>query len=427
MIKIFIRENQVYSKPLEYILLVLAKNKSFSVTFSNDKSSANLIFDHTDPQTLPINLTFFDSLLNRKKYNHEFYFKHEPLLFLENSAVPDWLGTSFYMINAFQEYGLEFSNDSFDNYGRFKFEKSYQKKFTCIQENLVQKYFDNFCKDYLNTKETQSIKQKSKVFISHDVDTINGSFLQDGLWAIKRGRLDVVLKLIMNEILMNPHWKNMDKIVKLHSENDLKSTFFWLVTKKISENKVKNADYSIQKHNNLLKITQSNGLHKSCYHTSINEELEMLPISTNLNRFHFLKFNLPSSWEILDNSPIRLDASLGFAENYGFRNNYGLPFKPYNSSTQSFHGIIEMPLNVMDGTLHRYMNVPINLTAIKIIDFFEKHKTNCILSILWHNTYFTDYKYAGFFNEYKKIITYLVESGIKSITPNEIIDEYSNY
>jgi len=426
MLKIFIKQNQIYSKPLEYILSILFKNILNAVSFSLDKTDSQLIFDHSDPLSLPVNIDFFSSLINKKIFNFETYFRKGPFISFPETDKTDWLSTAFYMINSFQEYQNEPVNDNLDKFGRFRFDKSYQNKFNCIEENLVQTYFDNFINENALQSMFSKVERKTKIFLSHDIDTINGSFLQDGLWAIKKGRFDIILKLIMNEILLNPDWKNIDKIIKLRSEYDLKGTFFWLATKKIGENGVKNADYSIRKLNNLLKYSESNGLHKSCYSTSFEEELRMLPFETKINRYHFLKFRLPSSWDDIEASSLQIDASLGYAERYGFRNSYGLPFKPYNISSQKPYGFIEVPLNVMDGTFSRYMKIPKEKTASTIIDFIEKNKTNAILSILWHNTYFTNYKYAGYLEEYKKVLLYLKETEIKSITPQEIINEYSN-
>lgn len=425
MVKVFIRENQIYSQPINYILRVLAKTKKFNIIFVNEKSIADLFFDHENPDSVPVNEGFYDSLLVKKVYEHQNYFLKKPVIYNQKTNSQDWLGSAFYMINAFQEYGFHKEDDTFDEFGRFRYDKSYQKKFDCHQENLVQLCFENFCKEHLKSLTGNNVETKTKIFLSHDVDTIYGSFFQDGLWAIKKGRIDVVMKLFLNEVLMNPHWKNMDKIVKLHSANDLKSTFFWLATKKISENKIKNADYSIGKEVRTTKKSPSNGLHKSCYNLSIDEELKILPFKTTLNRFHFLKFTLPDAWNDLQKSDIQMDASLGFAENFGFRNSFGLPFMPYNINNGSSYKFVEVPMNIMDGTLHRYLKIPKKSTATAIIEFLEKHKTNSIISLLWHNTYFTDYKYSGFLDEYKKIILYFIETGIKSITPNEIINEYS--
>ncbi len=122
----------------------------------------------------------------------------------------------------------------------------------------------------------------------------------------------------------------MDKISKLNSDYDVVSCFFWLATKSIGCSKEKYADCNISKERQLIKPSNINALHKSCASYAIDEELDMLPFETTFSRFHFLKFSLPNTWKSIDSSKIRLDASLGFAEQHGFRNSYGLPFRPYD-------------------------------------------------------------------------------------------------
>lgn len=427
MIKIFIKEDQNYSKPIGYILSVFSKNKSISITFVKNALDASLIFDHIHPASLPINIAFFESLIDKEIYNHETYFENEPYILFPDTGKRDYLATAFYLINSFQEYNAEQNPDALDKYGRFRFSASVQYKFKCIEKNLVQECFDQFYLEQttLSNFDSHSI-HKSKVFLSHDIDSIYGSFFEDGMWALQKGRFDIILKLIMNEVLLRPNWKNMDQIVKLHSVNDLKSTFFWIATNKISTNGIKNADYSIQKIKKLTETSKSNGLHKSAYSTSFEDELDVLPFKTKLNRYHYLKFRLPDAWNELEEAKLNFDSSLGFAEHYGFRNSYGLPFSPYHIGEQRKYSFLEVPLNMMDRTLQSYMNIPLEKTATTIIDFIEKNKTNCILSILWHNNFFAEYKYGGYLEEYKKVLQYLHEEKIHSITPEEIINEYAN-
>lgn len=427
MIKIFIKGDEVYSNPLEYILKIFSRNISKPLEFVKIKSDAQLIFDHTDSSSEPVNTIFFKKLLIKQETNYENHFKDKPYIFFSDNNTIDWLGTAFYMINSFQEYDTDsFDKNKYDQFGRFKFEKSYQYKYNCIDKNIVQECFENFAKSHKLFSEHLVKKKHARVFLSHDIDTINGSFFQDGLWAIKKGRMDVVFRLVMNEILSKPGWTNMDKIVSLHSDYNLKSTFFWLATKKVGENKIKNADYSIGKLNKIVAKTISNGLHKSAADHTLNEELELLPFSTKLNRYHFLKFTLPAGYNDLESSNIKFDASLGYAERYGFRNNYGLPFRPYNVSSKKPYSFVEVPLNIMDGTFHRDMKIPLKETSKEIINFIEMNKTNSIISILWHNTYFTYHKYEGYLEEYIKVLMYLKESGIVSVTPEEIINEFDN-
>lgn len=424
---IWIRPGEIYSGPLAYILRVLFQNRKTQVAFTQDISLAGLIFDHTSAASEPINLSFFQSLVTQQKYRHADYFDAEPTLYFPNTRQPDWLGTAFYLINACQEFVSASSPGSAvgDRYGRFPYEDSLQFKFGVVGKNLVQNCFDNFVAEHPTLGLSATVDRRTRVFLSHDIDTIYGSFLQDGLWALKRGRLDIVLKLVMNEILRRPHWKNMDFISQLHTDHGLKSTFFWLATERVGENGVKNADYALRKEPNILRPVASKGLHKSCDSSTFKEELAMLPFETTYNRYHFLKFDLPNAWNDLEDAGISLDASLGFADHYGFRNNYGLPFQPYNFATQEAYRFLEVPLNVMDGTFHKYMKVPVAETASMMIAFLEQHKANAIISILWHNTFFTRYKYGGYLNEYQKVLRYLIENQIPSITPEEMLTEFA--
>lgn len=418
---IYIRQGEVYSKPIEYLFNLLGKNKSKEFIFCKEKSDGEIIADHEHANSIPISAEFYKNVLIKRIFDWKFHFKIQPLI-QSSDGRTDHLATAFYMLNCFQEYNL--TSDKSDNIGRFKYVFSYQNKFGCVEENLVQKHFDSFCRETLPLAHLATKNKKTKVFLSHDIDTIYGSFIEDGFWAIKHGRLDIILKLISEAVMLKPGWINMDKIVKIHSEYELKSTFFWLVNKGKGVDNIKNADYSAKKIKHIISKIESNGLHKSCSKDSFNEELAKLPVPTKLNRYHFLRFQVPMAWNDIEKSDIKFDASLGFAERYGFRNNYGTPFRPYNINESKPYNFIEVPLNLMDGTFHRSMKIPKKKTAELIIQFFEKNKENCILSLLWHNTYFTNYKYNGYLDEYKKILSYFYEVKLPSITPKEILDEY---
>lgn len=425
MITVFIKNFELYSEPLRYLIKLIEKTIRNKFTEVTNKENASYIFDHTDYRSIKINLHFYNLLLIKKRYKFTEYFDKEPIIYFTDSNKKDWLSSIFYLVNCFQEYDID-NDDKYDEFGRFKFEKSLQFKFNCIEENLVQKYILEFCKSELNISLNNICLPKTRVFLTHDVDSVNGSFLQDGFWALKRGRFDIVLKLIFEKILHQPGWKNIDYINSLHDEKGLISTFFWLATNEIGEYGVKNSDYTYGELQKLSRSSISNGLHKSSSSKDIDTELKMLPFQTQINRYHFLMFKLPTLWERIQESNLKLDASLGFAERFGFRNNYGLPFKPYNINSGKSYDFIEVPLNIMDGTFQKYLNIPTEKTASVIIDFIEKNKNNSLLSILWHNTFFTNYKYNGYLSEYKKILLYLVESKISSTSPELLISDYDD-
>ncbi len=419
--KIYINKKGNYFFPILYVLKIIEKNKHFLFDFVENENDADLIWNHLSEKTQVVASDFYDIVENdRDKLNHQFIFNNKTEIF-DNFQKKDSIATIFYMINCLQEFNSNLENS--DNLGRFKFESSYQAKFNSIEHNLVQNEIDLFVNKF-NIKVKDA---KSGFFISHDIDSIYGSIIQDGFWAIKNLKINVILKLLLNEIARNPDWKNIDKIIKMNSEYEIRSTFFWIVNKGIGKNNIKNADYFIDKESKLLNHVANsgftNGLHKSCSDMTINSELEKGFINEFYNRYHFLNFNVKNDWKEISDSKLEFDSSLGFAERYGFRNSYGKSFQPFDLINKKPFDFIEAPLNFMDVTFHKYMKIETNKIANIVIDFYEKNKYNCDFTLLWHNNYFTNYKYNGFLDEYKKIILYLSENNIETINPRELIDK----
>ena len=397
----------------------MEKNIGSSFALCRTPQEADMCWDHKNPSSQPLALEFYESLQQEDEEISKKYFREVPGIFSDNHEK-DAIASIFFMINCLQEYKAP--NEQFDRFGRYKYESSYQNRFQIIQQNLVQQEIDAMS-ERLNLKSSRT---DSNFFISHDIDTIYGSFMQDGFWALKNLNIGVIFNLLMYELAGKPHWRNIDRIIKINSEYDVRSTFFWLVNQGPGLHQVMNADYRIKQEQDLLQKVASagftNGLHKSSSEHSIDEELEMTGLENcNWNRYHFLKFKSHVDWRKISDSKLDFDASLGFAEHYGFRNSYGKAFQPFDIQSGKPYNFIEAPLNFMDGTFHKYMNLPRNGVARIIIDFFEKNKFNCNFSLLWHNTYFTDYKYHTFLSEYKKVMEFIYENKIQCVTPDELI------
>ncbi len=419
--KVYIRPQTDYYFPTLYVLKTLAKNANAEIIFVSDSGNADIIWDHKAENSQPIATRFYRKLLEEpSKLKHKAVFQSSTEV-ITTEGKKDSIATIFYMINCVQEASPE--ADDMDEYGRFRYDKSYQKRFDCIEENLVQQEMEQFCAHH----GIKANNKPSTFFISHDIDTIYGSFLQDGFWAVKNLKIGAILSILTNELIRNPHWKNMDRILKINSEYDVRSTFFWLVNKGTGKDGIMNADYQLEKEGKLKQLVSeagfTNGLHKSSSEMSIDDELQKGGIDTTFNRYHFLNFNPHTDWKKVSNSKLTLDCSLGFAERYGFRNSYGHVFQPFNLEENKPYDFVEAPLNFMDGTFHKYMNQPTETIGDTIIDFFEKNSENCQFSLLWHNTYFTDYKYSGFLAEYKKVMAYIYENRIGHLLPEQLIEE----
>ncbi|MBL4624030.1 MAG: hypothetical protein JKY42_02640, partial [Flavobacteriales bacterium] len=128
----------------------------------------------------------------------------------------------------------------------------------------------------------------------------------------------------------------------------------------------------------------------------------------------------------LDKANISLDFSLGFAEHYGFRNSYGVPFRPFDLSTSTTNNVLEIPLAIMDTTFHTYLKTPRKDIANLIIDFLDGNKQGKLISILWHNKFFTSYKFKGYLAIYKTMLEYFEQENIRPIDQSEILGAYSN-
>ncbi|MDI1353360.1 MAG: hypothetical protein PSX36_00485 [bacterium] len=356
------------------------------------------------------------------------YLQHHDFSVIRNLLESHPFLYIFYLINSIAEHRVDATTDEL---GRFRYQDSVQKQIG-VEENLVLQLIHHATiKNDVLSRSFRIKNHASYIFLSHDIDSVNGSFLQDGMWALKNGRFDILLKLFANVVLQHPGWLNMDLIMDLESEYDFKSTFYWLVNKGRIDKRQTNADYTISS-GEMQKVYRrveergfENGLHKSISSDDFVTELGKLPSKVSGNRFHYLKFNVPDAYQNIESSGLKLDASLGFAEHHGFRNSYGYPFSPYNFEKNTVHSFVEVPLNIMDGSFQRYKGIPVEKTANTVIAFLETNKQNCLLSLLWHNTFFSNYKYRGYRNEYIKILQYLRESSFININQSGIIREFS--
>jgi hypothetical protein len=370
---------------------------------------------------------FFRNTYQSGNYQFKSYFRKEPLHF-SSSGKADYLSTCFYLLSYLQEY-IDYVPDKYD---RFPFALSLQNHFNCVDDNLVSKYFDAL---YKATPKLKSLVEKqthkSKFFLSHDIDSAHGALGDNGKYLLKHGKIGTLLHLIFNHYLRTPDYLLLGKIMDMEDAHDVKSTFFWLAKQGRGNRRIHNADYDI----NAKKIVDQrkqihergfiNGLHKAVSDLSYADELKRMGDDAfPINRNHYLRLSLPESFDEMESSNIKMDASMGFAEAIGFRNNYGLPFQPFNLKEKRAYEFTEVPLTIMDSTLKFYSNKNSTEAKKEIFSFLEKHKENALISILWHNNYFFDYTDKGWVECYKSILTFIKENNFEVVTPEKLLIEF---
>ena len=417
---VYVRKNTSYYHPIIYVLKIIEKNRNVTFNIQNSLEGADIIWDHKNIQSEALAIDFFDSVKDGNvSLKHDEVFLTSPQINDQNGMI-DKFASIFYMINSLQEFKAE--QKDLDALGRFKYSSSYQYRFNNINENLVEVLINEFCDEHsINANKNDSV-----FFISHDIDKLYGSFFEDGFWALKKMKIGTMLNIILAEISKDYHWKNIDKIIKINDIHDIKTTFFWLVNKGKSKNGIDNADYNISDLEDVInqvnKSNNVNGLHKSSFNMSIDEELKKGNFENKFNRYHYLKFLPHDDYKKISNSSLIFDSSLGFSEKCGFRNSYGKSFQPFDIKNDKLYDFIETPLQLMDRTFHKYMNIEVDSIGDEIINIYEQNPKNCDISLLWHNNYFTDFKYGAFIKEYKKVLSFIYETKIECVTPSDLVE-----
>jgi peptidoglycan/xylan/chitin deacetylase (PgdA/CDA1 family) len=427
---VFIPPDALYFSPIWHTLRLIEHNKDIQFVAVDSPQLAQFVIG----ENIKVAISFYEAL-HKGIFSHAFHFKND--CFIQNTDLSreyrevDFLATIFYIVNCLQEYNP--SESVLDKYGRFRYDASFQYRFKNITENIVQYCIDAFCSEHNALKHLSTQHKTTKILLTHDIDSLYGAWKFESRWAMKQGRLGLMLKIMAEFFLQNHSWFNIDKILKIHNEYELKSTFFWITQQGRDKVGIKNADYNIQSSkikealNSIQNAHFEIGLHKSTLETSFKEELRFLPQNhVAANRFHFLKFNIPQSWQQLEAEAMAFDASLAFAEAYGFRNGYGLPFEPFDWSQQRTLKTLITPLNIMDGTLGGYMEIPVDAIEKHIMDFLEKHKTDALMTLLWHNTEFSEYSFKEYLDIYKNILKYIKESKIEVTTINDVLKAYKH-
>lgn len=424
--KIYIENDPLFYPEIKYIFSVFCANKGIQYGLVSSKTDADLIISNHEQADVRISKEFFIKLQQRK-FDHSHHFIKQCFI-VDTSGYIDYLSTAFYILSTIQEI----DNKNVDEYGRYKYLNSFQYKFGNVKENIVQNIFDKLFNSIEKLNKPSKQKSSSKIFLSHDIDSVYGSVFQDSFFNVKKLRFNLALKVILYNIFTKPMWLNMDKIMKIESEYDFYSTFYWLVNKGKVTKILSNSDYNITNNairtqiNSIEKSKWENGLHKSGTTDSFKVEIQKLGIDVKGNRFHYLKFNPHVDFLKIEEAGLFFDTSLGFAESYGFRNGYGRPYFPYNMTDRKSFGFIECPLNIMDTTFFKYMKVTSSEFVKCVIDFCENNKDECIISVLFHNNYISEHKFRNYFIAFKELLSYFYESGFDCITQTEIINQFKN-
>jgi peptidoglycan/xylan/chitin deacetylase (PgdA/CDA1 family) len=368
----------------------------------------------------------------------------KPLLVLREDKAfisADIISAAFYLLSGWQEY---FSSQR-DQHGRFPYAASVQKKYSFVALPVVNYYFDvlktaveHVSGQLLQPRRWGSQAGSFAAFISHDVDNLRSGWKAPAKAALQQRKLGLFGKLLWQYLTQPDAWDNLEKVAAATAQYGAKSTFFMLPNPSKSTAGIANADYRLthglwRRLHQLKEDCCELGLHGSLGTATdaslLTRDLDNLQYEGSGIRFHYLSWNPSQTLATLDAAGFDYDSTLGFAEHFGFRNSFCLPFYPFNFALDKEAAFLEIPLIIMDATLNHPNYLQLNSDEVLpalIPVFAEIKKFGGVASVLWHNQNFDPANTQNGPAQFHEIMRHLQQQGAAFRTGREIWQEFAS-
>lgn len=364
----------------------------------------------------------------------------------------DLLASAFYLLSGWQE------NHFFRHHHalRYPFEQSLQNVLGFTHLPVVSYYCDiiKSAAEAITGGTFDPPRWHDTPFaicLTHDIDHIRTGWAADALSEIRRKKPLSALKIVLRRIAGRSDAFNLRNISALESKYGATSSFYFIPhrgktllrkgraqpqLKKAGDppatasyffrnsrlpfagdrqHRLENADYDISEPKLMKAIRSLNdagnetGLHGHFGSPFDSESLHQatgnMPWNPLGGRFHYLHFDPLRTFDYLDAAGLKYDTTLGFAEQPGFRHGVAWPFFPYDFKLQRARPVLEIPLIAMDTSYRSYLGQRPEQAKPGLQQLFrETEKFGGCLTILWHNNYFTGYKFAGWGELYQELL-----------------------
>ena len=375
-----------------------------------------------------------------------FFFDSTPekplLTFQGNRAVisVDVISAAFYLLSGWQEY---FSTGR-DRHGRFPYAASVQKQYDFVTLPVVNYYFDvlktavaHVSGQPLQPRRWGSQQASFAAFISHDIDNLYSAWKAPAKAALQQHKFGLFSKLIWRHFTQPDAWDNIEAVAAQVAQYGGRSTFFILPSSKKAPNGTPNADYRLTSRLwQRLKELEKNGFELGL-HGSLGTANDAIALTRNLAalrhagaglRFHYLSWEPGQTQTVLGKVSFNYDSTLGFAEHFGFRNSYCQPFYAFDFSTNKEVDFLEIPLHVMDATLHHpnYLQLsPAEMLPALTPVVAEIKRFGGVASVLWHNENFDPNNTQNGPQQFHEIMRHLQQQGAAFLTGREAWEEFT--
>jgi len=368
-----------------------------------------------------------NNLPSNIKYTKNNFIRNDiPIIFgnhivdIENSesivCEIDIFASIFFMLSRWEEYVLS----DRDIHNRFPANKSTSYINGFLNRAVVDEYIELLWNMllFLGIKSNRR-KKSSQLYITHDIDNLYkwNSWKHVARVAfgdiIKRRNSSLAKQKLSEYILIrrkkiNDPYDTFDRLMDVSEKYAIKSRFYFMsgglseYDKRytVFDKKCKELLHKIHERGHVIGFHPSyNTYNNICKFRKEKYLLEkILGYKIKEGRGHYLRFEVPKTWQIWDDCDMKIDSTCGYADKEGFRCGTAEEFNVFNILTRKKLDLKERPLILMDTNIDKYRK----LNPSIIEDVLKQLRGNAnMFTILWHNSRIEH------IDDYEKIINLL--------------------
>jgi hypothetical protein len=254
----------------------------------------------------------------------------------------------------------------------------------------------------------QPAQRRLRVKLGHDVDEIGIPFsIRSSTGHIlRRGRPGAAVRdvLALFAGLETAYLADLRRIVELSLERGIDSAVYWKASIRGPHDRGYDPrDARIAKMIAAFRARGGEmGIHPG-YETfgsperfcaEVSALRELLGEQSVGGRQDFLRWS-PKTWDLWDSEGLAYDASVGYADQVGFRAGTSYPYRPWLFSQRREAELLEIPLIAMDSTLQSYMKLGADEALQKLRECVARCRAvGGVFTLLWHNTRMMEREYT---------------------------------
>jgi len=420
-----IKFNIEFCDVIDYQIII---NDSKRLIIKDDFFSKFTDKTYLSKSNIPDRINILNESEFQLKENMPIIYGNHEIEILENELVcgVDIFASSFYMLSRWEEYVM---NEK-DIHDRFSDELSLAFKFGFYKRAVVNEYVELLWNMLVHLGFNQKRKdRKYNLFLTHDVDffrrydstrklakAVGGDLLKRKSPKMAKETISTFQKIKSGEA--KDPYDTFDYLMDISEKYNIKSHFYF-IPGKIGE---ADAQYNIDDLDftetifNIIGRGHIVGAHFGYDSYNNKEQIStekkrLIEITNKIKetRQHFLRFENPTTWQILEQNEINIDSTLGYTSDIGFRCGTCYEFSVFDIIERKKLNLKEYPLIVMDTAL---ANATKRNEEEFLSELYQINKTvknfNGNFVFLWHqnNKALPEWDFVS--EEYEKIIENII-------------------